>query len=150
MVNYKARLNPARVGAKTKLTSSQAITAGSTFDVDWDDIIYDTDNFWSATNPERLTIPIKGKYIVGYAVDWQGNASGGRFHTLNKNVSDFLCGAYRPNASGSAVEAQSVIAKLIVGDYIDLSVKHTSTTDPLNLDATQITSLYANLLEYND
>lgn len=66
------------IGARLERTTTLVIPASTNVHVDWNDPqasgrTYDTDGFWAAANPERLTIPAgqAGLYIIGAGVEMQ-------------------------------------------------------------------------------
>lgn len=86
-------------GAMVELTSDlTSINPASVFTIDWDAASYDTNSFWSATNPERLTIPSGvSKVKVGATIRVANLATGADFQ-LNLRVNGSVT-KYAPNTS---------------------------------------------------
>ncbi len=141
-------------GWKLELVTKKSVTAGVTSNVSWHDdgLLFDTDEFWDmASSALSVTITVAGWYIIGYGVDWAGNSIGIRNSEIKRweeiaQVNSYPLGTYGMPASGSSLQSNSTLIHLDVGDQISLQVKHTSTTDPLNVDGKPGTNLYGILL----
>lgn len=71
--SHAAPLPACRVHLLNNVTASP-----SPFTVSWDTVNFDTDGFYSAGAPTRLTIPagLGGYYLVGCNTDWASTPSG--------------------------------------------------------------------------
>lgn len=105
--------------------------------INWLGVQSQTDTFWAAGSPSRLTVPanLGGLYLVTCNPIFDINGTGGRYASLSKNgvtVFDVV------NSGGSASwYTQMKLAMpviLVPGDYLEVSVYHTAGVG-LNLKA---------------
>jgi len=95
----------------------------------WSSVNFDTDVFWSAGNPTRLTVPgaLAGQFIVVAEIQWANNATGYRELTIRKNGSVILANLQGPAvASGECEQILTCLLTLAAGDYIELLVNQLS------------------------
>jgi hypothetical protein len=68
-------------GALVKLTTNEPVADSTDVAMPWDAIVYDTNTFWSAGNPTRLTVPSGiSKVRLKGNINWTFGGSGHR-HT---------------------------------------------------------------------
>lgn len=95
---------------------------------------YDKDTIHStSTNTDRLTIKTPGIYLIGGQVDWETSAVGDRHVNIVLNGTTIIAGVSK-DANASSITEMPVVCtvyELIVGDYVQLVVDHTSAVDPL-------------------
>lgn len=102
--------------------------AGSVSVVQWLGVAAQTDAFWSAGTPSRVTCPagLGGKYLATAIPIWDINGTGGRYSAFLKNGGD----AWRVNSGGSAgwYTQHNLVAPLdlVPGDYVELGVYQNS------------------------
>jgi hypothetical protein len=90
-------------GALVQLTADEAVAASTDAAIPWDAIVYDTDAFWSAGNPTRLTVPAGvSKVRLKGNIDWtfgaQATATSGCTRTA-------LCSSAPPGRATRAMPA---------------------------------------------
>lgn len=118
---------PADVAANVTRTAAQAITSATPTNVSWDTQVEDTEEFWVAGTPTRLTIPMDGRY-GGYAfIEWASNATGIREVNIYLNGATILAGLTIAPVSGRSVRMSVPFEKeLVSGDYLEVNVEQTS------------------------
>jgi hypothetical protein len=90
---------------------------------------FDTDNFHStSTNTSRITIPTgkTGYYQINGSVRWDTNTTGSRSAYIYKNGNAIAANSCTPSAVNPSQNV-NIIAYLVAGDYIELSVYQNST-----------------------
>ena len=72
-------------GVLVELDTDQATVSGVELTIDWDLATSDTHGFWTATDPDVLTVPkgLDGVYIAGGVVAFQSDGTGSRRATLD-------------------------------------------------------------------
>jgi hypothetical protein len=78
---------PTFMGAQVRLNANETIANDSLVNVDWDVAVYDTEGFWNAANPSRLTIPTGVKRVkLLCQIAWEdiGTNTGERFINIDK------------------------------------------------------------------
>lgn len=111
--------------------------------VQWLGVQSQTDTFWVAGSPSRLTVPanLGGLYLVTCNPIFDINGTGGRYFALSKNgvVADTV------NTGGSASWYSQVKLAvpviLAAGDYVEVLVYHTAGAG-LNLKASTYQMLF--------
>lgn len=86
--------------------------------------MFDTNNFWDAGNPSRLTVPRAGYYLVGGKIGWDINPTNVREVKLYINGS----GATYAAMSNACIALSGVLTRLTIvflvhlsaGDYVEL------------------------------
>ena len=113
-------------GALLRLTASKSIPNNTRTVIDWDSPIYDTSNFWSASKPSRLTVPIGvSKVRLTTSICWGQNNNGVRVVNICKNgaASWFGRAVDRRAASGhSETTISTPVVEVAAGDYFEVSV----------------------------
>lgn len=103
-------------------------------------LTFDTSRFssgeWdSTTNPSRITCLVDGIYNISASVTFAANASGTRKLAIRKNGSNEIASSAPVGTSTSAGTASTVdlvastTAKLVAGDYVEMTVLQTSGGD---------------------
>jgi hypothetical protein len=69
------------------------------------------------TASDRLTVPVKGAYLVGATVEFASSATGRRGLYLQKNGTTLFAGHLQPATSYGAVTVTSLL-RLDIGDYV--------------------------------
>lgn len=90
--------------------------------ISWSQVNYDTDIFWSAGNPTRLTCPggFGGVFVAVLEVQWGSNATGYREILIRKNGAATLANLQGPaEAAGSCEQVLTAVIQLQPGDYIE-------------------------------
>jgi len=92
--------------------------------IPWDRIHFDTDKFWDASLPTRLTAPYAGLYRVTINNWWiLGSGLGSRLSNLLKNgiISPPVASPYSLEAAtiGGTVATGSIELELAAGDYVE-------------------------------
>jgi hypothetical protein len=132
-------LNASTKRAMAKLSSSFAISSALDY-IDWDTTEYDTDSFWSALNPSRLTIPSgvsKVRLFAGVRADT--TAITHLFCNIDKNGASFLGGgALEPEAMAGGLTTRVAIASAPVivtpSDYFEVQTR-ANTSANIQADA---------------
>lgn len=89
-------------GALVRITADEPVADSTDVAIPWDDTVYDTDSFWSAGTPTRLTVPAGvTKVRLKDDIDWTFGGSGYRHVWVHKNGSPFF-GMGRESDEGDA------------------------------------------------
>lgn len=126
-------------GALAELTANESIASGSETTLPLDAAVYDTDGFWSAGSPTRLTVPEGvSRVIVAANVRWASNSTGQRFMRIRKNGIDFKGMPFARFTAEAQTEmnAASAVVDVSPGDFFELRVFQ-SSGGPLDVDAHQ-------------
>ena len=119
-------------GALLELTSPESLPGGSTVTVNWDAAVYDTDNFWNISNPDRLTIPagISKVRLVGGMTD-TSSVTGQLIASVRRNGTSIIVISEIDTAGGDGVNVSSAVVEVVEGDYFALFafVSTTRTVD---------------------
>jgi hypothetical protein len=124
-------------GARVVLSANQSVANNAFASASWASATVDTNGFWSAGAPTRLTVPTGvTKVRVSASIEWALNATGVRAMSLNMTpistgVTNTTAGSFGATAPGvaslvSAVAATSGIISVSAGDYFELRVGQTS------------------------
>lgn len=130
-------------GARVYLDSAQTVSNGSIetlsgfvttafMSEDVSIYYYDNDGYFDAGNPERLTIPEDGVYLIGCEVHWDAGSTGYRqIEIFDPHESTHLAvdHAMPVSASFSTVQSVSTVIKAVAGAYFYVRVYHTEGTD---------------------
>jgi hypothetical protein len=110
-----------------RLSSAQSISNNSWEDVDWDtEVITDNkDMHESVTNPERITFPVAGYYMIGFKLQWADDSTGDRGGKVLDDGSALLLSDTRL-AQNSAESTASALAYFSANDWIKLQVYQNS------------------------
>lgn len=106
----------------------QLVGNGVVSNVVWLGAAYQSDAFWAAGAPSRVTIPagLGGLYLVSAIPIWDINGTGGRYATILKNGAD----QWRTNSGGSAAwyTQHNIVVpiQVVPGDYVELGVYQNS------------------------
>ena len=115
-------------GCRIWKSASQAYSAGAalSFDTNTGTGLFDTDTYFAAGNPTRITIPSgqAGYYSVGAVIFWDTGQTGGTYRylkiALNGNVNSVVTGQSAPIVPGQPFMNLGAIYKFVVGDYIEI------------------------------
>jgi hypothetical protein len=78
-------LNPPLL--RLRQTVIQSMANGATVAIIWDNLEVETDNFWDAAQPTKITPSIAGWYLGTIKASWLANATGYRQVEIQKNSS---------------------------------------------------------------
>jgi hypothetical protein len=109
-------------GAQAYRNSAQSIPNNTFTAISWSSANFDTDVFWSAVNPTRLTVPgaLAGQFIVILEVQWASSATGFREILIRKNGTTTIANLQGPaEAAGSCEQILTTLCVLAAGDYIE-------------------------------
>lgn len=121
-------------GAKSALTTTRSLTTTSTA-LTYDEQTYDTDNYYSGTNPSRLTVDRNGYYRINILI-LTGVTGSGLSYTVDvvKNGSTTLSSS---NIGANQSATYDEIVELAAGDYIEIKASESNAVGTL-LDGTMI------------
>jgi hypothetical protein len=136
-------------GALTQKTATQSIAANTETAITFNSTIYDTDSFWSNSNPTRLTVPAGvTRVIVSANVRITGGSTSAQLQ-LRLNGGDVV-GVGNVNMSTGLTVAQinavSAPISVTAGDYFEASVFVTAAR---TIDASPRTWLAIQVIETN-
>jgi len=128
--------SPSFSGATAYLNTSYGLSSGGATAV-WDTELFDTDGYWSAGSPSRLTVPFTGYYRVSfraYLEDSHDSGSGYMVASVvptssNTNVGISDTRVSQDTDAYGATLHESGILQLDANDYITLSISHYNATD---------------------
>ncbi len=130
-------------GARTKTSTPYCMVKRGTSNqtsgnnVEFETAVTDTDGIWNASNPDRLTVPEDGDYLITYDVAFTTTLTGYNQTSVNINgIGQLLTRAYC-NGSNALLKGAHVF-RMSAGDYATLP-------SPISLDA----SNYVRSLEVN-
>ncbi len=114
-------------GAMVRLTTSEPVSTSTDTPMPWDATVYDTDGFWSAGNPTRLTIPSgASKVRLKGNIDWTFGGGGYRHIWMHKNGGLFFGAAKESDAGDSGLQnASTAVVEVTAGDYFELIARQT-------------------------
>jgi hypothetical protein len=116
-------------GAMVKLTADEPVVDSTDTIIPWDATEFDTEGFWDAGNPTRLTVPsrVSRVRLLGN-VRWQSSATGERQTPITKNGAAFMGQPMaRHGAAGLTVQNLTSPALAVSeGDVFELSVWHSA------------------------
>jgi hypothetical protein len=101
---------------------------------------YDTANLHDPGNPNALTAPIDGTYLVTASINWANNAQGGvRLISVQRSNADYIAHDVVPGtnpAAGGTVQTTSALVRLGAGNSVFLSVFQNSgsTVNVIDVD----------------
>jgi hypothetical protein len=98
--------------------------------IPWDATIHDTDAFWEAGNPMRLTVPaVVSKVRLKGNINWTFGGSGYRHVWVHKNGTLFFGTARESDNGDSGVQCIGTgVVNVTPGDYFELIARQTSTS----------------------
>jgi hypothetical protein len=115
-------------GALVRLTADEPVADSTDIAIPWDAIVYDTDAFWSAASPTRLTVPAGvAKVRLKGNLDWTFGGSGHRHLWMHKNGALFFGAAKESDEGDAGVQTiGSAVVDVTPGDHFELIARHTS------------------------
>jgi hypothetical protein len=115
-------------GAMVRLTATEPVADSTDVAIPWDATVYDTDTFWSAGNPTRLTVPAGvSKVRLKGNIDWTFGGGGYRHIWVHKNGGLFFGTAKESDAGDSGVQSIGTgVVNATPGDYFELVARQTS------------------------
>jgi hypothetical protein len=128
-------------GCTVKIVPPQGIKYSEIVVVDFLAEVYDPDGWHEGvTNPDRITVPVAGAYLVFHYMRWQGSAIG--FRSCFPQVNGQVAGPVHGTPTTGDPAGQSTLCCVLAlnaGDYVQMAVLHTSTefaatTPPYKLD----------------
>lgn len=126
-------------GARVKQVVQNNINDKFDTEVEFDDMVFDTDSFWSAGQPKRLTAPAAGYYQAITTIIWGENATGLRHVKLINNGgggggdsvidSEAHAGVYdSADITGGPAMNVAGITQMNAGDFLTVVVWHNAGT----------------------
>lgn len=99
------------------------VIVGATFNT----VVFDNAGMWNAGTPTRLTCTKSGLYIITGSADWATNATGVRDIGLRVNGASFIAAnRVLPNAAETTNINTAMVTRLVVGDFVELTLRQTS------------------------
>lgn len=129
--------------ARVYRTTNQSITTATLTALSPDTLDFDTDVYWAAGTPTRLTAPRAGKYTVGCSILWDSSTTGNRSVYVVKNgVTGTRLAGEQMAANASGILNIATTLNLVAGDYVEFYVNQNSGGS-VNVVATeQITQIW--------
>ena len=119
-------------GASVALDAlGQTITNATEATISWDTEEFDTDAYWSAGSPTRLTLPTDGYYQIGGSVYWQGDATGIRVEKIRVDGGDYL-DVHSANPATASNRSRTLLVGPILlsaASYVEVRVNQLSGDD---------------------
>jgi hypothetical protein len=96
--------------------------------IPWDAVVYDTDAFWSAGNPTRLTVPSGvSKVRLKGNIDWTFGGSGHRHIWMHRSGGLFFGTAKESDEGDAGVQSIGcAVVDVTPSDYFELVARQTS------------------------
>jgi hypothetical protein len=116
-------------GAQAIRTTTQAITTATLTAISFSAVNFDSDVFWSAGNPTRLTCPasISGQFIVMANILWVVATASLRQVQIRKNGTTVIAEVESgTDAAGDCEQIAVGLCTLVPGDYIEVLVLQAS------------------------
>lgn len=139
-------------GARVYRNTTQTVANTTLTTMSYTTERWDTDNYWSAGAPTRLTIPTAGTYLFGASVELANTtAQRTRYADLLLNGTTIITEhsgsgfAVSANTSDTVILSASVAWECQAGDYVEVRVYQNSTA---SLSTTAGTATSANLNEF--
>lgn len=111
-------------GASATRATNQSIPNSAYTAISFDAASFDSNGFWSAGAPTRLTVPAGGDgvYIVSTEAHWQASAVGNRGLALHVNGASYEGQVFGPNCGGVGQPFQGFAkqVELVAGDYVEI------------------------------
>lgn len=127
---------PAFLGARVYNSANLSVPNNATTALTFDSERFDVGGFHSTSvNPDRLTAPGDGYYLIGAHVQFASVAGGRREFDLFLNGTTYIAVAEEsnvPDGTGLLRAALSTLYRLTQGDYVTLQIYQTSGA-PLNI-----------------
>lgn len=119
-------------GALVKRTSDLSLVADTTTLIDWHSAVYDTQGFWAAGDPGKLTVPagVSLVRVTGNCVS-ATDANGGEAHLVIRRNGNAEYGLPRygcQTSGGDSLNVTSALVQCSPGDYFELLVLRSDTT----------------------
>ena len=114
-------------------STAQTITTSTQTAISFDSVENDGWNCWDLTpNPTRLTVPIKGRYILTGNVAFEAASAGHRAINILKNSTEEICRSDFSPVSNSVDTHSTVTSHAVTldkNDYVELRVWHNRGSD---------------------
>lgn len=124
-----ASSRPVAAGAKLRNSVVQSIANATETNLSFDTVLYDTDGFYSAAAPTRLTIPVgkDGRYLAGTSLEFASNAVGRRLYILYLNGTEPIAVSQTSAVSaGDSEGCLTAVWNAAAGDFITSRVLQSS------------------------
>lgn len=134
-VGNEARL-PQRDWCQVITTANKAISANATTAIQWDGtLVEDESTMWDAGTPSRVVAPRRGLYRISASILWAGDAAASGYRRVEIRVNGSTRRRIDRSIVGTDVELMEVTLERVLakGDYVEILVRHSSTTTPLNV-----------------
>lgn len=135
-------------GAMVRLTAAEAVATSADVPITWDAALYDTDGFWLAGDPSRLTVPARASRVRLRAnLNWTFGGAGYRHIWLHKNGGLFFGTAKESDAGDAGVQnVGTAVVNVTAGDDFELIARQTSGATK-NVAADELTWLAIEVVE---
>lgn len=112
---------------KVYRSANQTISTGGYYDISWDAESIDAGGWHSTTtNPERITVPLAGLYMVTFMATWTIAAVTTPGYKVLRNGGNAYIMENTSLASGGDGQTHSIVDVAAAGDYYTLQVYHNS------------------------
>lgn len=112
---------PTAYSARANSTSDQTISNSSFTTINFGSSRWDTNSFWSAGNPGRVTASTAGIYLITGHVRWEGNATGERVIKLRiNNTTDIAFQEVAATNSAPLEISIATVYQLAASDFVQL------------------------------
>jgi hypothetical protein len=130
-VSFPSGAVPAPARAYVSTTAAQVVPDGVDYHAQFETMVYDTDGFYAAAAPDRLTIPEAGGYQLNtYAQVSSGFSIGDGWIVLQRyDSSDTLIGSYPASWITGFTAMSSPMVDCAAGDYFRLLLRQNSGAD---------------------
>ena len=131
-----------------RLTADEPVATGTDAAIPWDAAVYDTDGFWVAGNPTRLTVPAGVSRIrLKGNLDWTFGGSGYRHLWTYKNDALFFGAAKESDVGDAGIQSiGTAVVDVTAGDYFELIARQTSGATK-NVAANELTWFAVEVVE---
>lgn len=96
-------------------------SSGNHLAISFDTAVYNTDGYYSAPAPTRLTADVNGIYAIGGNIQWDSNAVGHRILTVRLNGVTAIGMIGNDVSAGDRVQNLNCHYLLSAGDYVELT-----------------------------
>jgi hypothetical protein len=112
------------IGGKVNRSTNQTINNNSATQISFSGTEFDTNVFWSAGSPTRLTIPSGGEglYVIVGQIKWSVGASGPAFIRIFKNGTTIIGESYIETVNANSTSNVACEEDLVTSDFIELQV----------------------------
>jgi hypothetical protein len=110
-----------------RLTSEASIPDSTDTAVAWGAAVYDTDGYWDAGRPTRLTVPAGVSRVqLKASLDWASGSAGARQIWLHKNGTHFSRSAAARDEVANVRGVASAVVDVVVGDQFEVMARQST------------------------